>query len=67
MKDKELRKLMEERIVKVEFSEAEVLTLHAVAVLKDGRDAMTKLLRKRISPVAMKILEQRKVHNKQVV
>jgi len=63
MKDKELRKLMEERMVNIEFSEAEVLTLHAVAVLKDGREAMTKLLRKRITPVAMKILEQRKEYN----
>lgn len=59
----DLRKLMAERKVQVEFSEAEVLILHAVTVLGffgDGRNRLTKIMRRRISPVAMKILEERK-------
>jgi len=58
-----LRKLMYERRVQVEFSEAEVLILHATAVVGffgDGRSRLTKIMRRRISPVAMKILEERK-------
>jgi len=59
----DLRKLMDERKVQVEFSEAEVLILHAVTILGffgDGRKRLTKIMRRRISPVAMKILEERK-------
>ena len=62
-KPADLRKLMDERKVQVEFSEAEVLILHAVAVVGffgDGRSRLTKIVRRRISPVAMKILEERK-------
>jgi len=62
-KPADLRKLMDERKVQVEFSEAEVLILHAVAVVGffgDGRSRLTKIMRRRISPVAMKILEERK-------
>jgi|GEM_PF-4231516 hypothetical protein len=46
-----------EKMVDVPFSEAEVLMLHAVAVLGDGRTATIRLLRKRISPVAIPILK----------
>ena len=63
LENKKLRELMESRMVQVEMSEAEVLILHAVATLGDGRNSMTKLLRKRISPVAMKILKERKEYH----
>lgn len=63
MKDKELLKLMESRMVNVEFSEAEVLFLHAIATLKDGRDRLVKMLRKRITPIALEILKKRKEYH----
>jgi hypothetical protein len=59
MKARELRKLMESRMVSVEFSEAEVLLLHGAATLADGRGPLTKLFRKRITPVALEILKKR--------
>jgi len=59
MKSKDLKKLMQSRIVTVQMSEAEVLILHALATLSDGRQALTKILRRRISPVALKVLEER--------
>ena len=46
-------------MVNVPFSLDEVLILHAVACLSDGRTAMAKLMRKRISPVALPILKAR--------
>jgi len=63
MRGRELKKLMESRMVSVELSEAEVLTLHALAVLGDGRELLTKLIRRRISPVAMRILQERKEYS----
>lgn len=48
-----------EKMVDVPFSEAEVILLHAVASLGDGRTAMVNLIRKRVSPVAMAILKQK--------
>lgn len=63
MKNKELRALMESRKVQVEMSEADVLILHAFATLSDGRDSLVKIVRKWVSPVAMKILEERKEYN----
>lgn len=61
--NKELKKLMESRMVQVEFSEAEVLILHAVATLSDGRGSMTKIFRKRITPIALQILKDRKEYH----
>lgn len=63
MNQKELKKLMETRMVQVEMSEAEVLFWHAVATLGDGRHTLTKFFRKRITPVALKILEERKEYH----
>ncbi len=63
MNEKSSRKLREEletEMVTVEFSIADVLRLHAASVFMDGRDSMARLLRKRISPVALKILKERK-------
>jgi len=54
---------MQARKVNIEFSENEVLILPAVAVIGDGRQALIKLIRRRISPVALKILEKRKEYN----
>lgn len=59
MRDSELKKLMESRMRSVEFSEAEILILHAVATIGTENRSMTKLLRKRITPIALKILEER--------
>jgi len=59
MSIKGLRKLMEERIVRVPMSEADVLRLHAVGVLMDGRSPMAKMIKKRITPVALEILKNR--------
>lgn len=61
--NKELKALMESRMVNVPMSEAEVLILHAVAVLSDGRYALPKLLKKRFSPIALKILKERKEYH----
>ena len=61
--NKDLKKLMQARKVNIEFSEKEVLILPAVAVIGDGRQALIKLIRRRISPVALKILEKRKEYN----
>lgn len=61
--NKELKQLMDSRKVQVEMSEADVLILHAFATLSDGRDSLVKIVRKWISPVAMKILEERKEYN----
>ena len=43
-----------------------MLILHAITVLGffgDGRKCLTKIMRRRISPVAMKILEERKEYD----
>jgi len=61
--NKELKRAMETRMVQVEMSEAEVLILHAVATMGDGRGTMIKLFRKRISPVALRILKERKEYH----
>lgn len=58
-----LRKRMETRLIPVEFSEADVLFLHAVACLSDGRNRLIRLVRKRITPVALKLLEERREYN----
>jgi len=63
MRAKDLKKLMETRMVTVEMSEAEVLMLHAMATLGDGRRALTKMVRRRITPVALKILEEREEYS----
>jgi len=63
MNNKKLKHLMESRMVQVKMSEADVLFWHAIATLGDGRKTLTKFLRKRISPVAMKILEERKEYH----
>jgi len=62
-KDRELKKLMESRMVQVKFSEAEVLILHAYAVFTDNRKSLSKLMKKRVSPIAMKILKERKEYH----
>lgn len=60
---KELRKLMESRMVSVELSEADVLNLHAMAVLSDGRGSLVKLIKRRITPIALDILKKRREYN----
>jgi len=59
MKARDLVKLMESRMVTIEMSEADLLTLHAFAVLSDGRRVLTKIIHRTISPVALRILEER--------
>ena len=59
MSDKELKKLMDTRMENVPISHSEILLWHAIATLSDGRQSLTKFIRKRISPVALKILEER--------
>jgi len=59
MKAKDLKKLMESRMATVEMSEADVLTLHAFAVLSNGRRTLTKIIHRTVSPVALLILEER--------
>lgn len=59
MKDKELLILMEQRKVKIEFSEAEILRMHAVGVLMDGRRSWARFCRKHFTPVAMKLMKER--------
>jgi hypothetical protein len=49
-----------EKMVDVPFAEDEVIVLHAVAQLSDGRTAMAKLMRKRVTPIALKLLKERK-------
>ena len=63
MKAGDLKKLMESRLVQVEMSEADVLFIHAIATLSDGRDSLVKIMRKRITPVALKILEKREEYH----
>jgi len=50
---------MQTRTVTVEMSEAEVLLIHTLSVFTDGRKTLTKIFRRRITPVALQILEQR--------
>jgi len=57
---KELKKKMDSNMIPVIFSESEIITLHALAVLGDGRHMMNKLFKKRFSPVAMKLIEEEK-------
>ncbi len=59
-KDKELLQKMRTNMISIEFSEEETLMLHAVASLSDGRNSLTKLLHKRISPIAMKLIKDLK-------
>lgn len=60
-------KRMEETMVNVPFSEAEVLTLQCAATLMDGRGALAKLLRKRVSPVALGLIEQHKAQARELL
>ena len=60
MKEKELKKWMDKTIIPVEISVSTILILHAFATLSDGRGSLTKILRKWISPTAMKILKEHK-------
>lgn len=66
MSKAELRS-MGETMVNVPFSEAEVLTLQCAATLMDGRGALAKLLRKRITPVALGLIEQHKAQARQLL
>lgn len=63
MSNRELLKLMRTRMVQVEMSEEDVLFLHAIATLSDGRNRIIKIYRKRITPVALKILEKREEYH----
>jgi hypothetical protein len=58
VENKKLKDLMRERTEMVEMSHEDILMLHAIGVLSDGRDNIIKIYRKRISPVAMRILEE---------
>lgn len=58
---------MEETMVNVPFSEAEILTLQCAVTLMDGRGALVKLLRKRVSPVALGLIEQHKAQARQLL
>lgn len=59
LRARDLKKLMQTRTVTVEMSEAEVLLIHTLSVFTDGRKTLTKIFRRRITPVALQILEQR--------
>jgi len=63
LSDRELRRLMNQRMVSVKMSEAEVLLLHGVSVFKDGRHWLWKIVKRRIRPVAFRILKKRKEYN----
>lgn len=52
-------------MVNVPFSEADVFRLHAMAVISDGRGSLVKLIRKRISPIALR-LNRHKEHQKEM-
>jgi len=58
-RERELRNLMNSRMVNVEMSEADVLLLHGMACLSDGRNSLIKIIRRTISPVALDILRKR--------
>lgn len=60
MKGKELKKWMDSTKVSVEMSISDILILHAIASLADGRGSLIKLLKRTVTPVAMKILEEHK-------
>ena len=48
----------ENTMIDVPFSIADILILHAVLTLSDGRIGLTKLLKRRVTPVAMKLIEE---------
>lgn len=56
--DSFMKRQMDTRIIRVPFSETEILLLHAMRVLGDGRQSLNKLVKKRISPIAIRILEE---------
>ena len=58
MKLEELLKLTEARQEQLRFTHAEILKMHAVATLMDGRTAMAKFLKKHFTPAAMYLFDQ---------
>lgn len=56
-KDREELQRMRRHIIPVYFSEDEILILHALAVLGDGRRPFTKLIKRRISPIAKELIK----------
>lgn len=52
-----MKQAMERHIINVPMSEAEILILHAASVFWDGRSWLTKLIRKRVRPIALPILK----------
>lgn len=70
LNDKELLQYLRDKKVSVEFSIDEVLFLHAIYVFNDGRERATKIIRKRITPVAIAFLkseEYRRLEKEEVV
>ncbi len=61
IKDKELLKKMKTHMITLEFSEEEILIIHALAVLGDGRNSLNKIFRKRVSPTAMRLIKENNV------
>ena len=63
MKGKELKKLMDEHTTTVTMTHSEILLLHGIATLSDGRGWLTRIIRRRITPVALKILKEKKEYH----
>ena len=63
MKGKELKKLMDERTETITMTHSEILLLHGMATLSDGRGWLAKIIRRRIRPVALKILKEQKEYH----
>ena len=57
------QKLMDECAETVTMSHSEILLLHGLAALSDGRGWLTRIIRRRISPVALKILKEKKEYH----
>lgn len=60
LESKRMKRQMERRIINVPMSEAEILLLHGGSVFWDGHTLLTKIIRKRVSPVAMRLLKENK-------
>ena len=60
-KDRELLQKMRTNMITLEFSEEEILIIHALAVLGDGRNSLNKIFRKRVSPTAIKLIKENNV------
>ena len=54
-----MKRAMDRRVIDIPMSESEILILHGSSVFWDGRNWVTKLIRKRIRPIALRLLKER--------